>query len=69
MSSHGQYDLGFRRDSHKRKRRQNWQIGEIVTVGFVQNLQVINKIDGEYRLAGRNGLLYAFVPHRGLYRI
>ena len=56
------------------KQKQDWSIGNTVKVGFL-TLTVEHKIltpAGEpdvYRLVGRNGARYDFVPHGGLYRV
>lgn len=56
--------------------KQNWNIGQIVKVGFVNGLEVLEKIatPGNYlpdqyvlRQQG-TGRLYSFVPHNGLSR-
>jgi len=53
-------------------KRQNWEVGNTVNVGFMQGLEVLEKVaspanwrpDG-YVLLGSAGQLYAFVPHAG----
>jgi hypothetical protein len=56
------------------KPKQEWSIGSTVKVGFL-TLTVAHKIltpSGEpdvYRLTGRNGAQYDFVPHGGLHRV
>jgi hypothetical protein len=50
---------------------QKWRIGEVVQVGFVKGLRVtgIEPQEGYpdcYRLEGKNGAVYEFVPHYGL---
>lgn len=56
--------------------KQNWNIGQIVKVGFVGGLEVLEKIatPGNYlpdqyvlRQQG-TGRLYSFIPHNGLSR-
>ena len=56
--------------------KQNWQIGEIVKVGFVTGLKVLkiiptpgNYAPDEYLLRSINGTHYAFVPHNGLSKL
>lgn len=54
------------------KKRQNWEVGNTVNVGFVRGLEVLEKVaspsngrpDG-YVLLSPNAALYAFVPHAG----
>jgi hypothetical protein len=59
-----------------RPARQQWQIGEVVNVGFLKNLMVIRKeaTPGDYapdawHLVSRDGKHYRFVPHRGIERM
>ncbi len=56
--------------------KQNWQIGEMVNVGFLKNLMVVAKeptpgdyMPDAYHLVARNGAKYRFVPHNGIERI
>jgi hypothetical protein len=59
--------------------KQQWEIGQLVKVGFVNNLEVLKKIPtpgdwlpDKYLLANRNGRedrYYFFTPHNGLERI
>jgi len=46
-------------------RTQDWSIGQLVNVGFVRGLLVIDFDGREYTLE-RNGRLYAGRPHKGL---
>lgn len=56
--------------------KQNWNIGDIVKVGFVAGLKVVEKIatPGDYRPdlyvleQAATGRWYSFVPHNGLTR-
>lgn len=56
--------------------KQDWQIGEVVKVGFVAGLEVIKKIatPGDYRpdiyvlWQAANNRFYSFQPHYGLCR-
>lgn len=56
--------------------KQNWQIGQIVKVGFVAGLEVIGKVatPGDCRpdlyvlFQATTKRLYRFVPHHGLTR-
>ncbi len=56
-------------------KQQDWQIGEIVNVGFVRGLMVVRKESAPinwlpiaYHLVSRTGATYRFVPHNGLER-
>ena len=55
--------------------KQQWQVGQSVTVGFVRNLTVIAKIPtpGDYApdayILNSGDRWYSFVPHNGLTRI
>jgi hypothetical protein len=64
---------GFRHGDGTRKRRQDWSIGQTVSVGFLRDLTVISEpdpIDGDYYgLMARTGVLYGFRPHDGLFRL
>lgn len=47
--------------------KQDWAPGDVVSVGFVKGLEVVEKVDGEYRLWNpANGKKYVFIPHMGL---
>ena len=55
---------------------QNWEVGEMVNVGFLKNLMVVKKepTPGDYApdayiLVARNGVNYRFVPHKGIERL
>jgi len=53
---------------------QKWEIGQVVRVGFVSNLKVldIKALDGipdTYSLEGKDGAIYEFTPHYGLNKI
>lgn len=56
--------------------KQSWNIGQIVKVGFVSGLEVLEKIatPGDYRpdqyvlRQQSTGRFYSFVPHHGLSR-
>lgn len=56
--------------------KQNWNVGQIVKVGFVSNLKVVRKIGtpGDYKPdlyvleQEATGRIYRFVPHNGLVR-
>jgi hypothetical protein len=56
--------------------KQNWEIGEIVKIGFVSGLQVLAKVatPGDYKpdlyalVQPKTGRFYSFVPHNGLCR-
>ena len=53
---------------------QNWTVGSIVKVGFL-TLKVAGIDGGVYRMVrpdaefGYTGLMWDFVPHRGLFRL
>ena len=56
--------------------KQNWTIGQVVKIGFVAGLEIIQKVatPGDYMpdlyvLRQQNtGRIYKFVPHNGLSR-
>lgn len=55
--------------------KQDWTVGQTVKVGFLANLEVLEKVatPGDYRpdlyvLRSAKGVLYSFVPHNGLTR-
>ncbi len=54
--------------------KQNWQIGELVNVGFLRGLRVVEKVatPGDYMpdayVLFQSGRWYRFVPHNGLTR-
>lgn len=56
--------------------KQNFQVGSVVSVGFVRGLRVIAKIptpgdfapDAYVLQQEANGRWYRFVPHNGLFR-
>ena len=56
--------------------KQNWQVGEAVSVGFVTGLEVVRKIptpgdfapDAYVLWQPKTGRFYRFVPHNGLQR-
>lgn len=59
-----------------RSSKQNWEVGEMVSVGFLKNLMVTKKepTPGDYApdayiLVARNGTQYRFVPHNGIARL
>lgn len=66
---------GFRHGRGVRKQRQNWQVGEIVNVGFVRGLMVVRTPEMGYRngcgyeLVSKAGARYGFEPHAGLVRL
>lgn len=48
-------------------KQQEWNPGDVVNVGFVKGLEVVEKVDGDYRLWNpANGKKYVFTPHMGL---
>ena len=58
-----------------RNSKQAWKIGDVVSVGFMKNLTVIEGpiaikdfMPDIYRLRARNGLVYRFIPHHGIER-
>lgn len=59
-----------------RNSKQNWQIGEVVKVGFITGLTVIAKVPtpGDYApdayalSQASTGRIYRFVPHKGIER-
>lgn len=56
--------------------KQNWEIGQIVKVGFVAGLEIIGKVatPGDYKpdlfvlVQASSKRIYRFVPHNGLTR-
>jgi len=55
---------------------QKWEVGEVVKVGFLTGLTVVEKIPtprdwapDQYRLRAANGREYLFTPHKGIERI
>lgn len=49
------------------KATQVWAEGDVVNVGFVKGLEVVAKINGDYRLWNpTSGKKYTFTPHMGL---
>lgn len=59
------------------KTKQNWEIGQIVKVGFISGLEVIGKVatPGDYMpdlfvlVQASTKRIYRFVPHNGLTRV
>jgi hypothetical protein len=59
-----------------RRAKQDWAIGQTVKVGFVDNLEVVEKVatpgnylPDQYVLLQRGtGRVYSFIPHNGLSR-
>ena len=56
--------------------KQNWQVGEIVNVGFLRGLMVTKRepTPGDYApdaylLVAKTGAQYRFVPHKGIERM
>lgn len=57
-------------------RKQNWEVGQIVNVGFVSGLEVIGKVPtpGDWMpdiyvlVQAATKRIYRFVPHNGLTR-
>lgn len=62
--------------TYRTKARQNWNIGQIVNIGFVKGLVVKEKIatPGDYRpdlyvlWQPSSNRFYRFVPHNGITR-
>lgn len=62
--------------SHHHSSRQNWNLGQIVKIGFVTGLEIVEKIatpgnylPDHYVLRQQaSGRIYRFVPHNGLSR-
>lgn len=50
------------------KTKQNWNIGEIVKVGFL-SLKVTAVKGNEYYLVSSKGIEYVFTPYTGLNRV
>jgi hypothetical protein len=63
--------------SSGRRATQDWQIGEIVNVGFLKGLMVVRKepTPGDYApdawhlINPRSGAKYRFVPHNGIEKL
>lgn len=61
----------------RKSAKQNWEVGQIVKVGFVSGLEVIGKVatPGDYKpdlyvlVQASTKRLYRFVPHNGLTRV
>ena len=59
-----------------KRSKQNWEIGEVVKVGFISGLTVVAKITtpGDYApdayalSHAATGRIYRFVPHNGIQR-
>ena len=56
--------------------KQNWEVGEIVNVGFLKGLMVTKKepTPGDFRpdvyhLVAKSGAQYVFTPHYGIERV
>jgi len=51
------------------KAKQAWEVGDVVNVGFVRDLEVVKRVRGASVLwqADKNRF-YSFVPHMGLAR-
>lgn len=56
--------------------KQNWEVGEIVNVGFLRGLMVVKKeptpgdfAPDAYILVAKGGARYRFVPHKGIERL
>jgi len=56
--------------------KQSWQLGQMVTVGLVKNLRVIQLVPtpgdfkpDKYILESMKGKLYGFTPYHGISRI
>lgn len=60
---------------YKEKTRQNWEIGQVVNVGFMKGLTVVkveaikDGLPDIYTLTSSKGVSYEFTPHNGLARI
>ena len=55
--------------------KQDWQVGEMVSVGFLRGLMVVRKeptpgdyAPDAYHLVSAKGVTYRFVPHHGIER-
>lgn len=62
-------DFGFRERARRQHATQSWKVGDVVRVGFVSCLKVLEKIESPeaYVLQGQNtGTIYRFQPHRGI---
>jgi len=63
-------------DTHRRRARQSWSIGDTVKVGFIAGLEVIEKVptpgdhapDAYVLWQSATDRFYRFVPHRGIER-
>ncbi len=56
--------------------KQNWQIGEVVKVGFMKNLEVMSMVAIKDSLPDiyllkslDSGSFYEFIPHNGLTKV
>ena len=50
--------------------KQDWNVGEVVSVGFVKGLMVQGRDQtGDYLLVSAKGVQYGFKRNGGLYRV
>jgi hypothetical protein len=55
--------------------KQNWNVGQVVKVGFVNNLTVIetrsivDHLPDMYLLRRDTGVWYRFIPHNGIEKL
>jgi hypothetical protein len=56
-------------------KNKNWEIGALVNIGFMKNLEVIaikaikDFMPDIYTLKSSTGKMYEFIPHNGLHAI
>lgn len=57
--------------SRRRPARQEWSVGQTVSVGFLRDLTIIGreKYGDAWRLRAANGAIYSFQPHVGIERV
>lgn len=60
--------MEYKKEKHT-SGNNNWEIGEIVKVGFLNNLKVTGKEFNKYFLSTPNGKKYEFIPYQGIYKI
>src|ERR1700742_2172017 len=57
-------------DPIRDKAKQEWAIGNVVNVGFLKGLKVMDKRStGEFVLLSQTGKKYHFQPHFGIYAV
>ena len=68
--------MAYGTKNYRVKAKQSWEIGDMVNVGFVKNLEVVTKVatPGDFKpdlyalWQPSTNRFYSFVPHNGLVR-